>query len=132
MNTKQELQAVLAEHYGSQSYFRHPIFSKFVYTEGVQCFLENAGGGAYWMIDILFSEPAIKKLATETGFALVTLTVTDQETCHLEVLADSGEPPVYQLDLPYTDCPEGVWQFYLEASEVGGKEVIVMLLPSEH
>ena len=124
MKTAQELKSKLAQHYGSETFFRHPFNRHAVYTEGVRCFAESAGNGAFWLLDILCTEPAILKEAQD--FASITLTV-EQGGAVLAV-TDGGkggnEPEtVFRRKLSFTDCPEGIWSFYFEN--------MTIMLPSE-
>lgn len=128
-----ELEAALSNHYGSETYTRHAIVKSFVLTEGAVCFRDNAGNGAFWLFDILATEPAIRTLALKTGFASVVLDVNDRNRAHLTVKEDANIAPIYANSIPYTDCPSGKWEFYLELSEnPDGTPLIVCLLPSEH
>ncbi len=124
MKTAQELKSQLAQHYGSETFFRHPFNRQAVYTEGVKCFAENAGGGAYWLLDILCTEPAILKEARD--FASITLTVADG-TAILAVTdggKDGNEPStIFRRKIDFTDCPEGTWRFFFEN--------MTLMLPSE-
>ncbi|UUZ75469.1 hypothetical protein LP414_27525 [Polaromonas sp. P1(28)-13] len=134
-----ELYNQLRQHTGSETIFHHSLVRTFNYTEGVRDFAQSAGGGAYWLLDILATEPAITKLIKEEGFGLVILKVTGSKAV-LTVAGDSDIPPVFSREIDLTDCPEapvtksnpeGTWKFYLEPSEVGGKPVIMCMLPQE-
>jgi hypothetical protein len=128
---KHDLEQTLSQHYGSATYYKYPL-GPMRYTEGVHCFAENAGGGAHWLLDILGTEPAIRDLVLTSGFALATLKVVGSGAT-LTVVEDIGLKPVHKQRIPYTDCPEGEWQFYLEVTEDDKGEVVFMcLLPSEH
>lgn len=132
MDNAQSLQEALSQHCGSATYYRYHI-GPMRYTEGVHCFANNAGGGAYWLLDIIGTDPVIRELVLASGFAVTTLKVFAGYKAKLTVAEDSGVPPVFSLDIPYTDCPEGEWQFYLEVTEDDvGEEVFMCLLPSEH
>lgn len=131
MNNGQELASALRGYYGSDTIFFHPINRKVFYTEGFQFFLKNAGGGAYWLLDILATEPAILKGVRELGIVFVRLTVLNGQA-NLVVNADDGEPPLYHRHISFTDCPEkpvtkddpkGEWLFYFEN--------MTLMLPSE-
>lgn len=135
MKDGQELYQELRQHYGSENVFRHSLVKSFNYTEGVQCFAQRAGNGAYWLLDILATEPAIANLVNEDGFALVVFKVTGTKGV-LTVAGDDGVVPVFTREMDYTDCPEapeseGGWKFYLEPSVVGDKEVVMCMLPQE-
>ena len=131
MKHADELRNLLANHTGSQEVYRHSLARGVCYTEGVRDFAKNAGGGAYWLLDILATEPTILRLVREEGIAFATLDSTGM-TAKLTVAADSGIPPVFTRILDATDCPAGEWMFYLSATEVGGKPVVMILLPSEY
>lgn len=136
MKDGQELYNLLRQHSGADEVFYHSLVRNFFYTPGVRDFAKNAGQGAYWLLDILATEPAITKLVNKEGFGLVLLTVKGTKAV-LTVAGDSGIPPVFSRDLDYTDCPEapgseeGVWRFYMEPTVVGGKEGIMCMLPGE-
>lgn len=116
-----ELKSNLANFTGTEEYYRHTLNRNVIYTEGVQFFAENAGGGAYWLIDILATEPAILKQQRE--FASIWLEVKGEKA---RITVDDGNdsPPVYTRDIDWTDCPEGLWKFYM----IDG----TILLPSEY
>lgn len=116
--TPETLRQELANFYGSEVFYRHPLNRSVVYTEGVQHFAEQAG--AYWFLDILATEPAILEQAKD--FAAVTLKVKDGKAQLLVTDGNDGE--VFRRDIDYTDCPEGDWQFFF----VGG----TIMLRSEY
>lgn len=124
---KQELESELKSFYGSDTFYLHPLVRDVKYTSGVKFFAENAGGGAYWLLDILLTEPAIHKQARE--FAAITLTVSKDETADIVVTngrgpEDGGEKIGFTRKIEFTDCPEGIWKFYF----IGN----ILLLPSEY
>lgn len=109
------LRSELAQFYGSERLYRHPLNRNVVYTEGVQFFADSAGSGAYWLLDILATQPQI--LAEACSFAVVTLDVNDAATALLHVTdGDKGDGPVtvYERKLDFTDCPPGKWTFFFE------------------
>lgn len=111
-----KLRDQLTQFYGSEQLYRHGLNKSVLYTDGVQFFAQNAGNGAYWLLDILATEPDILKEARE--FAHVQLYVDEANQARL-VVADGGTddnaPTVaYQRVLNFTDCPPGVWEFYFE------------------
>ena len=124
---------------GGEDIYKHRLVKSFNYTEGVREFAREAGGGAYWMLDILATEPAIIKQIKDRRFALVLLKVTGS-TALLTVADDSGVPPLFTRTIDYTDCPEapvtpsnseGAWKFYLEQSYAGDRPIILCMLPQE-
>lgn len=116
MNDALALHALLANHYGSETIFRHSIVRGFVYTEGVKTFAENAGGGAYWLLDILATEPGIAQGVRDEGFVIALLKVRGGRAT-LEVGRDMDGGSVVDLvfsrAIDFTDCPDGAWRFYL-------------------
>lgn len=139
MQDGNELYQALRQHSGGENIYKHSLVSSFCYTEGVREFAQEAGGGAYWLLDILATEPSITKHIKDRGFALVLLRVTGS-TALLTVANDSDVSPLYSRNIDYTDCPEapvtpsnpeGIWKFYLEQSYVGDRQVVVCMLPQE-
>jgi hypothetical protein len=58
-----DLQEKLGQFIGSETFYRHPLFRKFVYTEGVQYLAEKAG--AYWLLEYIFSNQTDEKIKAE-------------------------------------------------------------------
>lgn len=118
MNTK-ELKSALAQCYGTERWYTHPLNSNMTYTDGVKIFADNAGGGAHWFLDIVATELMILHKTNE--FLCITL-VTASGLATI-VASDSDDNVLYTKDIDFTDCPAGDWLFYLTNN--------VMLLPSE-
>jgi hypothetical protein len=116
----QELKALLRNYYCTENYHYNPMYRKLRYTDGVKAFAEHAGGGAYWFLDIIGTEFLSK---ADPRFCVISLIVTD-DSWKIEMQADSDMPLLYSREGDFTDCPEGVWKFYLIDN--------VMLLPSEY
>jgi alkylation response protein AidB-like acyl-CoA dehydrogenase len=139
MNDANELRAELGQHYSSQQVFHHNLVRSFVYTEGARAFFKNAGKGAYWLSDILATEPAIRKGVIEHDLCVAVLNVKGSKA-ELVVARDMREQDgvrtfeslVFERAFDYTDCPEGVWQLLLSFTTVGDHNVIMALLPSEN
>lgn len=122
--TGSELRHKLAHYTGSEHYYVHPFTDRVRYTDGVKAFAEYAG--AYWLIDILVTQPELYEGMLDHGFIVVDLRVKGysavlKATTETE---DGTERTLYQRDIEFTDCPEGVWKFYLTGGYV--------LLPSEY
>ena len=140
MNDGTDLNNQLRHFTGGDSIYHHGLVKSFNYTEGVRFFAQNAGYGAYWLLDILATEAVITQHLNARGFALVLLKVTGQ-TAVLTVANDSDAPALYTRNFTFTDCPEapvternanGVWEFYLETTYVGeDRKVILCMLPQE-
>lgn len=104
----------LLHFHGSDTVFYHALNRSVLYTEGVQRFAESAG--AYWLLDILATEPAILKEARD--FTKVTLDVGDHNTAVI-LVTDGGKhdmspQTVYTRVIDFTDCPPGKWEFFFE------------------
>lgn len=120
MKDSNELQQNLYQFTGTTVWFRHPLNRSMLYTEGVQYFAENAGNGAYWVLDIIATE--YFELAQSEGFITISLTVSDGRG--KIVVEDGNKIPLKERDIEWTDCPEGEWKFFLTDN--------VLLLPSEY
>lgn len=133
-----ELKAELRQHYGgSETVYRHSLNAKFNYTEGMKALFTNAGGGAYWLSDILATEPAILKGVKKEGFCIAVLDVVNGSAgLTVAVDYDSEEKrflnPIFTRFITVTDFPEGHWRIYLTYTTVGSLDVVMALLPSEY
>jgi hypothetical protein len=115
-----ELNDALANCYGTENYYKNPLYPWMKYTDGVQTFAENAGGGAYWFLDIIGTE--LRELARKEEFISITLLSNLGKG---RIFADDGNgTPLYNLSLEYTDCPTGDYHFYLTNN--------VLMLTSEY
>ena len=128
---------------GTNTYWRHPLVRSFLYTDGVKHFASNAGNGAFWLLDILATEPAIKAAVLNNYIAYAKLKVqrkkVDSNACSAELVVyqdidDDGEPVdvAYRREITYTDCPPGDWVFKLGLNEdENGRKIIIICLPIE-
>ena len=105
---------------GTEQWFRHPLSSNFLYTDGVKFFTEHCGGGALWFLDILATELA--DLQETEDFMSIVLIVVDKSA---KILVDDGNGNIlYTREVDYTDAEEGAWKFFFTNN--------VLLLPSEY
>jgi hypothetical protein len=105
---------------GTEQWFKHPLSSNFLYTDGVKFFAEHCGGGAYWFLDILATELA--DLQETEDFMSITLIVVDKSA---KILVDDGNGNIlHTREVDYTDAEEGAWKFFFTNN--------VLLLPSEY
>ena len=115
-----QLRAELQQFTGTEKWYRHWINRRMLFTDGVKFFAENAGGGAFWFLDVIATE--IFRLQAKEPFLVVVLDVEDN---HAEITADDGDGNVvYTRRIDYTDAPEGAWRFYLCDN--------VVMVPSEY
>jgi len=116
----------LSQFYGTENYYRtNPIFAKdMVHTDGVKYFADNAGNGAYWFLDIIATEvfPMLKK----EPFISIRLIVgsNQSDTDAVIVATDGDENVIFRKLIPHTDCPVGVYEFFLTNN--------VLMLTSEY
>jgi hypothetical protein len=104
----------------TEMWHRHVLNPKMLYTDGVQYFAENAGNGAYWLLDIMATE--LMDLHKKEPFLHIQMLVGGSAA---RIIADDGNGnEVWRREIEFTDCPEGVWRFYLTDN--------VLLLPSEY
>ena len=87
---------------GTDTWFRHPLFRKFLYTEGVQFLAEQAE--CYWLIDMIFGfqyeQPSVKC----EDFQLWELKVANNQTATLTCENGNGNI-VFNHVLTYTTFP---------------------------
>jgi hypothetical protein len=106
---------------GTRQWFRHPLYRKFLYTEGVQFVARN--GEAYWLIEAIFSHQGNPKVNQEP-FQVWKLTVDEELRTAVLVCEDGNDNELLQQVIPFTDFPLSEIRFFLEDG--------VLLLPSEH
>lgn len=114
----------MAQFTGSTQLYHHPLHRTPNYTDGVRFFLQNAGkkgGTAYWLLDLIATEPAIRKQAQDMAF--ITLDVKDSKA-RLWVTNGHNDKPVYEREIEYTDVYAGTWKFYWRDD--------VLMVPSEY
>lgn len=103
-----ELKQGLAHFTGTEQYFSHAI-SRMKFTDGVKFFAENAGGGAYWFLDIVGTE--LMEIHKTEPFVSITLKA-DKAQADI-VATDGNDTQLFQRHIEFTDCPDGEWTFYL-------------------
>lgn len=138
-----ELKHELNQYTGGDQVYHHALAKSFFYTAGMRAFFQKAGNGAYWLSDILATEPLIKKAVEAYDFCLVLLTVRPNGTALLTVSRDATTDehdenlrhPIgveFRREINCTDCPEGQWYFYLSWTRVGSREGMIAMLPREY
>jgi len=107
---------------GTENWYRHSLFRRYLYTDGVQYVAEQ--GGAYWLIDKIFACTAhIEKLACEEF--LVWDLIRNHETESAKVICTDGNcNELYREEIDFTDFPLRSIKFYFTDN--------VLLLPSEY
>jgi hypothetical protein len=98
----------LSQFTGTEAYHRTFVFSpKLKHTDGVQYFAEQAQ--AFWFLDIVATE--IYPFSDKYPFMTIYLTVGDGKA---EIIVQDGDiSRLMQRQIEFTDCPEGVYSFFL-------------------
>lgn len=121
MHTTTEFESQLSQFIGTERYHFNPLYPWLKYTDGVQYFAQNAGGGSYWFLDIVGTE--VKPLTSRRSFITVDLVVKPDESCSI-VVTDGNDRTLWTRDIEWTDCPAGTWRFFLQSG--------VLMLTSEY
>jgi hypothetical protein len=112
---KQFTQADLDQFTGSESFYRHPINRRIVYTEGAQYLAEQ--GGAYWLLDeIAIIQPYNRKVAAEE-FQVWTLKVKTNSSATL-TCGDGNGNLVHRKRISFTDFPLPEITLYFENNTI--------------
>lgn len=117
-----ELRAEYLSNYtGTGNWYRHPLYKKFLHTDGIEHVAEC--GGAYWLIDKIFLAQYENINLPEQEFQVWKLCVNDENrailTCH-----DGDYNWQHKEEIPFTDFPLKEISFYFCNN--------VLLLPSEY
>lgn len=141
MKDAADLRNLLANYAGgSEQVYVHSLNRRMFYTAGARAFFQNAGGGAYWLLDIFATNLHIIQAASN-DFAIAHLAVTEDGKATLTVCRDiltqkSGklvfEDIVMSEEISITDCPPGEWKFYLAPTQVGETSGFIVMLPNEY
>lgn len=123
MTDSEKLRGLLSAYTGSTEWHRHWANRSCTYTDGVRAFAEQAGGGAFWFLDIIMTEPKILQGMRQEGFVIVALNVKETKAS-ITVKRDTDCPNIFERFLKFTDCPEGEWRFYFADD--------VLMLPREY
>lgn len=120
-NTKTLTAEALYQFTGTETWYRHSLNPKVLYTDGVQYLAEY--GGAYWLLDtIAIAQVHVKVVAAEE-FQLWTLTVNPD--CSAVITCDDGNGRiVYKQSLSFSDFPLPEVKLYVRDN--------VIMLPSEY
>lgn len=149
MNAEKFIEAYSLSRNGTNQWYRHSMVPSFLYTDGVR---ECAVAGVYWLLDIAATEVK-EALHIESdrhdgymGSNVLEVKVEDsQATIKLfayvaESFLDNrptnedGMAVIFEKHVPFTDMPEGTWNFLVAAQEectknnVGTCPVVMCLL----
>lgn len=116
---------MLRQFTGTEQWYRHPLNRRMLYTDGVKCFAEEAGNGAFWLLDVMVTEVRALHDRGEDFLHVVLDVVGSSATLRVD---DGNDNSLWSRQIEYTDCPQGVWNFY----QVWDGEYSVAMLPSEY
>lgn len=115
-------QSDLDQFYGSDTFYRHPAFKQFCFTEGVQ-YLANSGG-AYWLIEKIFACQSCVSTLSNQYFTTWTLTKNKTGKGARLVCTDGNDFELYGENILFTDFPLQSVTLWLTNN--------TLLLPSEY
>lgn len=125
MNTETFIKAYKESRNGASFFVRHSLVRSFTFSDGMW---ECAEAGCYWLLYVLATEiqpdQFKEKLST---LCIVRVAVKDQK-CEITGEFYDGDPSPYSKNVPYTDLPEGTWNFYLSLDD----SKVICYLPSEY
>ena len=104
---------------GTTIYYKHPLFAKFRYTEGVRYLAIHAE--CYWLLEFIFSNQSIKAIK-ETPFQVWKL-VKNGDKANISV-EDGNDNTIKTFQLDYTSFPLDEYMLWM----IDG----VLLLKSEY
>jgi hypothetical protein len=120
-DTKILSKADLACFTGTETWYRHGLNSKILFTDGAKYVADTAG--AYWLLDeIALAQPYEPSIAAQ-GFQVWKLTVRPDKTALL-TCGDGNGRTVYTKEISFTDFPLDEITFFFTEN--------VIYLPSEH
>lgn len=120
MTNLQKLIEELKQFYGSEQFYKNPLFPEFVYTEGVKYLAEQAN--CYWLIDYVFSNQIISSLKNQP-FQVWKIKVNSDDSAKVTI-EDGNKKELTFFHIGYTDFPlEEIQLWFIEDT---------LLLPSEY
>jgi hypothetical protein len=114
MNTPAFLAAYSETRNGTDSFTRHVLGRKLVYSDGVR---ECAEAGCYWLLDIAATELVRPMLAAPPGSLGVLTVRADDGGASLDLSLADGAPSAWHRDIEFTDMPPGEWQFWMQSDD---------------
>lgn len=103
MTTPKTLTAeALRQFSGSETWYRHSLNRKVLYTDGAQYLAEN--GGAYWLLDSIAIAQAHIEVVKAEEFQVWTLKVNPDSSALL-TCDDGNGHVVHDQSIPFTDFP---------------------------
>ena len=145
----EKFQEVCSRNYGTTQYFRVPYSNKFVYTDGIQDFIETFD--AYWFRDMVvsylpdivsFAEKNLYNSDVMTTCTMGVYLVVEGNKAKFDVRAygydneaeDEKETVIVKQDIHFTDLEDGEYDFFLGADLDRDDHIgnLVLMLVSEY
>lgn len=111
---------------GTTQWYKHSFNQRFFYTDGIRHFAQNAGGGAYWFLDIAATEIFDLHKAKDEYFLAVKFQVKNGKG--VINVTDGNEVLIFTKLIDFTDCPDGLWEFF----QILEDDKSIMLVTSEY
>ena len=125
MNTEAFIKAYKKSRNGAYFFERHHIVRDFISSNGVK---ECAEAGCYWLLDILATVTQPNQFKEKKSTLCIVQVVVKDQKCEITGEFFDGDPSPYSNHVPYTDLPEGTWDFYLTLED----SKVICYLPSEY
>lgn len=125
MNTEAFIKAYKESRNGASFFVRHPLVRSFLYSDGMK---ECAEAGCYWLLDVLATEIQSKQFKEKQSTLCIVQVVVKNQKCEITGEFFDGDSSPYSKHVPYTDLPEGTWNFYLSYED----DKVICYLPSEY
>ncbi len=104
------LTAALKQFTGTENWYRHPLFSQFLYTDGVKFLAGEAE--CYWLLDRIFALQYEQKTLQAERFQSWDLIVQADKTAQLKC-NDGNYNDLHTETIPYTDFPLATIKLFL-------------------
>lgn len=121
METQQLTSTELTQFTGTESWYRHPIVRKMLYTDGIRFMMNKAG--AYWLVDEIAFQQYHPRVKTEEFQAWILEVNLEASTGALRCEDGNGRV-LCSKQIPYTDFPLAEIKIYVSDK--------VILLASEY
>ena len=125
MNTEAFIKAYKESRNGTYFFERHPLVRSFISSDGVK---ECAEAGCYWLFDVLATEIQSNQFKEKQSTLCIVQVIVKDQKCEITGEFFDGDPSPYSKHVPYTDLPEGTWNFYLSYED----DKVICYLPSEY
>lgn len=93
---------------GTEQYFKHPLFSGPVYTDGVQYIGANGCG---WLLDMILANIVHNPKLMGQDFIAITMTLMDDKSAVVS-FEDGDYGKLHRENVEYTDCTLNEIKFF--------------------